>query len=268
MKDYYSILEIKQNANEILIKSQYRRLAAVYHPDKNPDNAGKFIDLNEAYKTLMNRTLRESYDRDFKEYENLKKSQSGNKITPYRTRLRDGGNVNIEIDFTDDVINLKDEKFITKTMTLQRYVKCANCDGEGKEMGTLAKICSQCNGSGLVKDRDTRINEACQNCHGYGDIFLYKCKTCNGMGRIKTSEEITLDFTVDDLKNQRSSSLSNNGNNNPNKIIVFKGRGDDGVFGGKNGDMMVSVKIDEDVLSKINNQNKGFFIKRLFSNRK
>ncbi len=264
MKDYYSILEIQENAAETLIKSQYRRLASVYHPDKNPNNADKFLDLNEAYRILMNRALRESYDRDFKEFNNLKKSRSGDKIIPYRTRLRDGGNVNIEIDFTDDVINSRDGEFITKTIQLQRYVKCPVCGGEGRERGTLATICPQCGGSGMVKNRDTKINEVCQNCDGYGDIFLYKCKICNGMGRIKKSEEITLEFKKDDILRLNGGNVSLDGNGN-NKIIIFNGMGDDGVFGGKNGNLTVSVKIDDDILNKINNLHKGVFIKRLFS---
>ena len=261
MKDYYSILEIRENAGETLIKSQYKRLASVYHPDKNPNNADKFLDLNEAYRTLMNRALRESYDKDFKEFNNLKKSRSGDKTIPYRTRLRDGGNVNIEIDFTDDVINSKDGEFINKIIQLQRYVKCPDCGGEGRERGTLKAVCPQCNGSGTAKNHSTKINEVCQNCNGYGDIFLYKCKICNGMGRIKASEEITLEFKKDDILNSGAA----NGNDNNNKIIIFSGRGDEGVFGGKNGDLTVSVKIDDDILNKINNLHKGFFIKRLFS---
>lgn len=259
MKDYYSILEIQENASDVLIKSQYRKLVSIYHPDKNPNNADKFIDLNEAYKTLSDPILREFYDIDFREFNKLKESQSAGKIIPYRIRLRDGGNVNIEVDFTGNVINLNGGEFIAKTLTVQRYIKCPDCGGEGRERGTLVTVCPQCNGSGMVKSRDTKINGVCQNCNGYGDIFLYKCRTCNGMGRIKANEEITLEFNINEL-------LSKNGNNNePNKIIIFKGRGDDGVFGGENGDLTVSVKIDEDKLSKINNQKSGFSLKRFFS---
>ncbi len=263
MKDYYSILEIRENASDFLIKSQYRKLASIYHPDKNPNNSDKFMDLNEAYKTLSDPILRESYDRDFREFNKLKESQPEGKIIPYRTRLRDGGNVNIEVDFTDDIVNLNGGESIAKTLTVQRYVKCPDCNGEGRERGTLMTVCPQCNGSGVVKNRETRINETCQNCNGYGDIFLYKCRTCNGMGRIKANEEITLEFNINEL-------LSKNGNNNtePNKIIVFKGRGDGGVFGGENGNLTVSVRIDEDTLSKINNLKSGFFLKRFFSNKK
>lgn len=275
MKDYYSILEIEQNAGETLIKSQYRKLAAVYHPDKNPDNQNKFLDLNEAYKALMNKDSRELHDKELKEYYNFDSIKSQKQITPYRTRLRDGGNVNLEIDFTDDIINIKHKKeeykyneFITKTVKLQRYIKCESCGGEGKEKGTLAAVCSQCRGLGTVKNHIMNVNEICQNCNGYGDIFLYKCKICGGMGRIKTAEEITLDFNAKEILNDIGNTANNNinrySNNYYNRIIVFEGKGDAGVFGGKDGNLNVYVKIDEDILKKINSRNNSFLRRLLF----
>ena len=269
MKNYYSILEIQENASETLIKSQYKKLAFIYHPDKNPKNTDKFMDLNKAYKTLIDPILREYYNRDLREFNKLKESQPGDKIIPYRTRLRDGGNINIEMDFTDDILDSLDStgnELIAKTLILQRYIRCPDCDGEGKKKDTLARVCAQCNGYGMVKNRETKVNEVCQSCNGYGDIFFYKCATCNGMGRIKKSEEITLNFKKENI-------LSNNTNNNThstnntdsnsivnNKIIVFNGKGDEGVFGGKNGNIVVLIKI--------NNEEKESFFKRLFLNKK
>ena len=250
MKDYYSILGIEQNAGETLIKSRYRNLAAIYHPDKNPDSHSKFLDINEAYKTLMDPVLRNIYDKDLKEYEKFKNALPENKIIPYRSRLRDGGNVNINIDFTNEIKHGAGE-FIEKTVNIERYIKCPACGGEGRDKGTLAKDCSYCRGTGTVKNRGTNINEACGNCGGYGDIFLYRCKVCNGMARIKTSEEIKLNFAVNELLGG-------------NKSIVFEDKGDAGVFGGKNGNLNVAVKIDEDVLDKTSNGGKGFLDRLLF----
>jgi molecular chaperone DnaJ len=262
MKDYYSILGIEHNADETLIKSRYRNLASIYHPDKNPDNQDKFLDINEAYKTLINPVLRDIYDKDLKEYVEFKKTLPENKITPFRSRLRDGGNINIEIDFTMDIKALKNRnggkpetgEFIEKTLNIERYAKCPACLGEGKDKGTVAIPCSICRGGGAVKNRGTNINEACGNCGGYGDIFLYKCKTFNGKARIKSSEEMKLNFAIDELLGGK-------------KNIVFEGNGDAGVFGGKNGNLNIFVKIDEDVSSKMNNDGKRFFRGLLFSKR-
>jgi molecular chaperone DnaJ len=64
-KDYYKILEIEKNASEEEIKLAYRRLAKKYHPDLNksdPKAKDKFIELHEAYDTLINPVRRKIYD--------------------------------------------------------------------------------------------------------------------------------------------------------------------------------------------------------------
>ncbi|MDF2448905.1 MAG: DnaJ-class molecular chaperone with C-terminal Zn finger domain [Bacteroidota bacterium] len=65
MADYYSILGLPKNATEIEIKTAFRKLAKVYHPDKNP-NDPRAKDLFEvilkAYNTLINPHSRRRYD--------------------------------------------------------------------------------------------------------------------------------------------------------------------------------------------------------------
>ncbi|TNJ41903.1 J domain-containing protein [Tamlana fucoidanivorans] len=64
-KDYYTILGVDKNASEKDIKKAYRKLAAKYHPDKNPDDVAaeaKFKEINEANEVLSNPDKREKYD--------------------------------------------------------------------------------------------------------------------------------------------------------------------------------------------------------------
>ncbi|GAH27734.1 unnamed protein product [marine sediment metagenome] len=64
-KDYYKILEIEKDASEEEIKLAYRRLAKKFHPDLNkvdPEAKEKFIELHEAYDTLINPVRRKIYD--------------------------------------------------------------------------------------------------------------------------------------------------------------------------------------------------------------
>ena len=51
----FSILNIKENASFDEIKSAYRKLSMINHPDRNPNNAGAnkiFQDINNAYQLL------------------------------------------------------------------------------------------------------------------------------------------------------------------------------------------------------------------------
>jgi len=64
-KDLYSILGVSRTANNEEIRSAYRRLVLIYHPDKNkidPNASAKFIELRKAYKILSNYKTRNIYD--------------------------------------------------------------------------------------------------------------------------------------------------------------------------------------------------------------
>ncbi|MFT4093688.1 MAG: J domain-containing protein [Niabella sp.] len=65
--DYYEILQISPSASQAEIKSAYRRLALLYHPDKNPDNKSSlahFELIKEAYETLTHPISKEKYLHD------------------------------------------------------------------------------------------------------------------------------------------------------------------------------------------------------------
>ncbi|MGN6421348.1 MAG: DnaJ domain-containing protein [Pseudobacter sp.] len=64
-KDYYAILELHQQATREQIREAYRRLAKLYHPDKNPRNPEAeeiFKEINEAHEVLANEVTRHIYD--------------------------------------------------------------------------------------------------------------------------------------------------------------------------------------------------------------
>ncbi|MFN3316414.1 MAG: DnaJ domain-containing protein [Raineya sp.] len=64
-KNYYEILEIPPTASQKDIKLAYKKLAILYHPDKNPDNKQAeevFKLISEAYQTLSNPEKRNFYD--------------------------------------------------------------------------------------------------------------------------------------------------------------------------------------------------------------
>ncbi|KAG0458195.1 hypothetical protein HPP92_023041 [Vanilla planifolia] len=66
-KDYYQILEVKYDATEERIRSNYIRLALKWHPDKKKgedSTTSRFQEINEAYKVLSDPIKRRAYDRE------------------------------------------------------------------------------------------------------------------------------------------------------------------------------------------------------------
>lgn len=59
MKDYYTVLDLEENATDDEIRSQYRQLVRIYHPDRfsNPVDRvyaeRKLQEINEAYRGLL-----------------------------------------------------------------------------------------------------------------------------------------------------------------------------------------------------------------------
>ncbi len=61
--DYYRILQVHQDAEPEIVKSAYRRLAQMNHPDTNPDPKAddRMKLINRAYETISDTDLRRAY---------------------------------------------------------------------------------------------------------------------------------------------------------------------------------------------------------------
>lgn len=60
--DYYQILQVNSTATYAEIKAAYRKLAKLFHPDKNPDSEERFRIIKEAYEILIDDVKRNRYD--------------------------------------------------------------------------------------------------------------------------------------------------------------------------------------------------------------
>lgn len=67
--NYCELLGIEKNARPEAIKAAYKRMAMVWHPDRNKAaNAGEmFMSIRKAYSVLMNKDSRAKYDAGFDE---------------------------------------------------------------------------------------------------------------------------------------------------------------------------------------------------------
>ena len=104
MSDYYKILGVTKDSNQIQIRKAFRKLALQYHPDKNKnseESKQKFMEIVKAYEILSDEKARERYDSNtvnnkdtqkfnwtppadfanFYSYENLKREYTENQIT-------------------------------------------------------------------------------------------------------------------------------------------------------------------------------------------
>lgn len=64
-RDYYDVLGIPRNADDKKLKQAYRKLAKKYHPDTNPGDKEaeqKFKEITEAYNILSDAERRKLYD--------------------------------------------------------------------------------------------------------------------------------------------------------------------------------------------------------------
>ncbi|CAG8596221.1 10375_t:CDS:2 [Diversispora eburnea] len=93
-RHHYDILEIPQNADRQLIKSQFYKLSKKYHPDVNlnDENAhSKFLLISEAYSVLINDQSRKEYDRSIQKsirYRNPANPQTHYSSHHFRPKVR------------------------------------------------------------------------------------------------------------------------------------------------------------------------------------
>ena len=65
-RDYYEVLGVARDADAVLIKKSYKKIALKNHPDRNPDDESaveRFKEAAEAFEVLSNPDKRARYDR-------------------------------------------------------------------------------------------------------------------------------------------------------------------------------------------------------------
>ena len=265
-RDYYEVLGVDKSATDQEIKKAYRQLAKKYHPDANPNNKEaeeKFKEAAEAYGVLSDPDKRAKYDQfghaAFDQtggtgYENMDfndifssfgdifggggfadffggggfSSRRANPNAP--TQGRD-----VQSSIT---ISFKESMFGThKKHDIWIYDLCPECNGSGARRGTKPETCPTCQGSGRQRVQQNTIfgtmvsDRTCATCGGTGKIIKDKCPNCSGNGRVKTPKTYEVDIPAGIDDGQR---------------IRLSGKGEPGTNGGPNGNLYITVKVQND----------------------
>jgi molecular chaperone DnaJ len=244
-KNYYAVLGVGRDADEAELKKAYRRLARMYHPDKNPGDKTaeeRFKEINEAYAVLSDPDKRSRYDRfgtvegapgpgpdmGFGSiFEDLFEGFfGGGERGGRRTRARRGEHLRYDLE-----ISLEEaaEGLETK-LQIPRHETCAGCRGSGQQPGTHPETCGACRGTGQVRFTQGFLTVArpCPQCGGEGRINRAPCRDCRGQGRVRRERllRVTIPAGVEDGTQLR-----------------VTGEGDEGLFGGPPGDLYVVLHV-------------------------
>ena len=212
---FYDILEVSQDASQEDIKKSYKKLALLYHPDKNKDNKDadiKFKEISNAYSVLSNPETRKKYDMLGDENYN-NDANGGQHQEPNMDELfqhlfgsrrgghnpfgghdmfgfnehRGGGHHQRQCNNTTKIYNITLEDIyngINKQLKFNVKKYCKKC----------FITCNGCNGSGVIQQviqmgPMTQIFQSvCNKCQGQKIINKQNkdCNECKGTGTYET----------------------------------------------------------------------------------
>ena len=257
-RDYYEVLGITKTTPINEIKSQYRKLALKFHPDRNKSKEATehFKEISEAYAVISDPEKRKIYDQyghagvdgrystddifqgasaNFSDifgrsgggFDSIFESIFG-RGGGFGARQQRGSDLLYETSITlEDVLSGKKMEIY-----LKKNIECNLCNGSGCKPGTSQKTCNSCNGQGQVrKSRSMGFAsfvtvEPCSSCRGKGSIIETPCIECKGTGKKKGTKKIEFDIPP--------------GIDNGDYTIPNEG---DEIPDGINGDLIVRIRV-------------------------
>ena len=249
-KDYYEVLGISRNATKPELKKAYRTSALKHHPDRNPgdkDAEAKFKEASEAYEVLSDDKKRAIYDQYghaglsgqgyhgpqdmediFSSFGSVFEDFFGFGGGQSQKRQRRGADLRYDL-----AITFKEAVFGTeKTIQFKKKTICTHCQGSGAKPGTSPIQCSDCGGSGQVRQTQGffSVMMTCSTCRGSGQIVKDFCSYCHGAGEVLKSKKIHVKIPpgVDSGVRLRVSN-----------------EGESAGAGGVNGDLYVVLNVEE-----------------------
>ena len=235
--NWYDVLLVQPDCTTTDIKTSYRDLVQIYHPDKKGGNAEMFDLITHAYNILVNPKTRESYD---KLYTVSKQSESDwknlkDRSKDYNTSLDNTKKTkeSAEIDF-DTIFAEMDIKYGLKRDAKKKIIDAPVTAGEIKkkveDLETIRDHDDIENVPDRIFDKDEdfeidKFNEAFDNIHQkHTDLIPHQgnplaYNTINEFGSFSSVENYDALFVEDnDLGNNMFSSVKMNEVNTPKKM--------------------------------------------------
>ena len=252
-RDYYQVLGVDRSASAGEIKKAFRRLARELHPDVNahdPAAEEKFKEAAEAYEVLSDAERRRAYDQfgheglrshgfdpraGFGSIQDIFDSIFGgaDPFGAFRGDPAAGADVAaVMVIDLEDV--LEDQR---REVSFEAVTVCNRCRGNGAEPGTPIETCDKCDGTGQLREvRRSIFGQVvrampCDKCGGEGKIPETPCERCDGAGRVTEMRTWEVDIPAGIEDGQR---------------VRIAGAGHAGAPGGRQGDLYVEIRIDDD----------------------
>jgi len=218
-RDYYEVLGISKDTQINEIKSQYRKLALKFHPDRNKSSeaAEHFKEISEAYAVLSDTKKRQLYDQhghagvdgrystedifrgagfNFDDVGSIFENLFGGRGQGFGGFGRQRGSDLLHETFVslEDVLNGK-----RMDLDLQKNVDCPECNGSGCSPGTSKTKCSDCDGQGQVRvSRNMGFStfvtvQPCRKCSGRCMMIEKPSKKCK-LGKVKGTKHISFEL--------------------------------------------------------------------------
>jgi molecular chaperone DnaJ len=187
-RDYYDVLGVSRDANDLTIRRAFHDLAREWHPDvaDAPDAEARFRELAEAYSVLSKREARLLYDR----YGYRGRGNQGFDEALWEARPAEvvrGDNIHMDLE----VRSFEADEGTRRVLTFHAIVRCTACMGRGT-LGLPDPECEYCLGTGHKRTfsnsdwAESLRFEPCSACIGEA------CPRCEGLGTVETERRIKL----------------------------------------------------------------------------
>ena len=274
-KDYYAVLGVSASASQDEIKKQYRRLAAKFHPDKNPNDpaaADRFKELSEAYTVLGDAEKRKQYD-DMRRLGAFSGGFGGARRPGAPTGGPGGGPGGAQGGFRFEEFDIGGlgglgdlfgsmfgggargrqrvpESGQTVETTLEIDFRTAAQGGRVPIELEVNEECATCGGSGAAPGAKL---ETCAECHGRGIISFGQggfavnrpCPVCLGRGQVPSQRCPTCQGSGEVRTRKKVVITVPQGVDTGTKIRL-RGQGGKGANGGPPGDLVITFQVKPD----------------------